>query len=772
MGTSDKFCLRWDSRWDTFARIQDYDQFFDCTLTTDDDEAYSVNLRAHKVILSACSDFFGNILTRESMCANPNPLIYIRGISTQDIKNILHFIYNGEVNVARNEVDHFLEVAESLKIKGLMKGPIGTLGKPPENDKINSGTTPSPSISKTEESLQTESGPSEPLCIEDFEASVMDVIINEDDGEEFEAEIKEGRDEPASVPDGDVSGALNTTHSEPTLLGTLLVERLQAVKSSSSVLTHEHILSESSAACEVSDTTNAKASQPYTRSPTTKETNNKLKDAIFNELFDVDANNMNNEVMNEKLNEGNIEETDEKDEGVGGRSQMKGMHNVSGSTMSLQHETFFREKKDLKCQENSAHSEEKVSSECNLTISTSKNLTSNLQNIHPKSGTTEVSEAKNEEMRKENNQGKRDCFVRKTDGYYHCDQCPKFSNNKATLKAHIEAHSEEKVSPECNLTNSTSKKLTSNLQNVDPKSGPTEVSQAKNEEMRKENDQGERDPFVRKTDGYYHCDQCPQFSYNKAILRAHIEAVHDKIKKHVCKECGYAAKWKNSLKLHIESVHLGEKKFECELCPYKSARRGHLKAHIDQRHEKTGNYVCEDCGYIASLNSKLKLHMVSVHKKGNKIFKCDQCPYATTSKGSLKVHVDGVHNKIRNHVCEECGFATTQNGSLNKHKQSVHKIGDKQFKCERCPLTSFNKDVIKRHFIIVHEKKNFICEDCGFAASFKTDLNRHRVSVHKIGDKKFKCEDCDYAAYRKVHLKQHRGFCKGKKNKLKWDNDV
>ena len=62
----------------SFAGIRDHSQFFDCTLTTDDDEAYSDNLRAHKVILSACSEFFRNILTKESMSAHPNPLIYLR----------------------------------------------------------------------------------------------------------------------------------------------------------------------------------------------------------------------------------------------------------------------------------------------------------------------------------------------------------------------------------------------------------------------------------------------------------------------------------------------------------------------------------------------------------------------------------------------------------------------------------------------------------------------------------------------------------------------
>ena len=125
MGSSDKFCLRWSdfegnvSR--SFASIRDNSQFFDCTLTTDDDEAYSDNLRAHKVILSACSKFFKNILTKESMCAHPNPLIYLKGISAQDLKYALDFIYHGEVSVAREELDKFLEVAEALKIKGLVQ---------------------------------------------------------------------------------------------------------------------------------------------------------------------------------------------------------------------------------------------------------------------------------------------------------------------------------------------------------------------------------------------------------------------------------------------------------------------------------------------------------------------------------------------------------------------------------------------------------------------------------------------------------------------------
>ena len=123
MGSSEKFCLRWNdfegniSR--SFTSIRDQSQFFDCTLTTDDDEAYSDNLRAHRVILSASSEFFRKILAKESMCAHPNPLIYLQGICAQDLTHLLDFMYYGEVNVAQDELDKFLEVAESLQIKGL-----------------------------------------------------------------------------------------------------------------------------------------------------------------------------------------------------------------------------------------------------------------------------------------------------------------------------------------------------------------------------------------------------------------------------------------------------------------------------------------------------------------------------------------------------------------------------------------------------------------------------------------------------------------------------
>ena len=133
MGSLDKFCLRWND-FDknvskSFASIRDKNQFFDCTLATDDDIEYLDKLRAHKVILSACSEFFRDILTRESLYAHPNPLLYLKGISAKDLMHVLDFMYLGEVNVAKEELDKFLEVADTLKIKGLTQRSDGNSTK-------------------------------------------------------------------------------------------------------------------------------------------------------------------------------------------------------------------------------------------------------------------------------------------------------------------------------------------------------------------------------------------------------------------------------------------------------------------------------------------------------------------------------------------------------------------------------------------------------------------------------------------------------------------
>jgi len=91
--------------------LRDDKDFFDVTLACDEDQ-----IQAHKVILSACSPFFRNILRRNP---HPNPLLYLKGVKFTDLQYVLNFIYHGEVSVGQEELNTFLAVAEELRIKGL-----------------------------------------------------------------------------------------------------------------------------------------------------------------------------------------------------------------------------------------------------------------------------------------------------------------------------------------------------------------------------------------------------------------------------------------------------------------------------------------------------------------------------------------------------------------------------------------------------------------------------------------------------------------------------
>jgi hypothetical protein len=114
---SEKFCLRWNdfesNISSAFRELREDKDFFDITLSCDDEQ-----IQAHKVILSACSPFFRNVLR-----CNPHqhPLLYLKGVKYTDLQSVLNFMYHGEVNVAQEELNSFLAVAEDLKVKGLTK---------------------------------------------------------------------------------------------------------------------------------------------------------------------------------------------------------------------------------------------------------------------------------------------------------------------------------------------------------------------------------------------------------------------------------------------------------------------------------------------------------------------------------------------------------------------------------------------------------------------------------------------------------------------------
>ena len=81
MGTTENFCLRWNdfesNLSSAFRELRDDADFFDVTLATDEDE-----VKAHKVVLSACSPHLKKVI--DHICVIANYLLH--RINTMDSK--------------------------------------------------------------------------------------------------------------------------------------------------------------------------------------------------------------------------------------------------------------------------------------------------------------------------------------------------------------------------------------------------------------------------------------------------------------------------------------------------------------------------------------------------------------------------------------------------------------------------------------------------------------------------------------------------------------
>ena len=94
---------------ESLKETKENDDFFDVTLACEDDQ-----IEAHKLVLSACSSFFRNILKRNP---HAHPLLYLKGVKIEDLRNILEYMYSGEVRVESTLVTSFLQTAEDLQVR-------------------------------------------------------------------------------------------------------------------------------------------------------------------------------------------------------------------------------------------------------------------------------------------------------------------------------------------------------------------------------------------------------------------------------------------------------------------------------------------------------------------------------------------------------------------------------------------------------------------------------------------------------------------------------
>ena len=118
MVSSEKFLIKWDTFQEnistSFKDLRTDQDFADVTLACEEGKV----ILAHRVILAASSNYFRKLLTNLN---HPHPLLFMRGLTKNQLDYVVDFIYHGEVNIYTEDLDEFLALAEELELKGLVK---------------------------------------------------------------------------------------------------------------------------------------------------------------------------------------------------------------------------------------------------------------------------------------------------------------------------------------------------------------------------------------------------------------------------------------------------------------------------------------------------------------------------------------------------------------------------------------------------------------------------------------------------------------------------
>lgn len=126
----DHYSLRWNNHQNHILRAFDAllqtKALVDVTLV-----CAETSIRAHKMVLSACSPFFARVFA-ETPCKHP--VIVLKDFRGWVVQAIVDFMYRGEISVPQERLQTLIQAGESLQVRGLVESSV------PE-------TTPTPAAS-------------------------------------------------------------------------------------------------------------------------------------------------------------------------------------------------------------------------------------------------------------------------------------------------------------------------------------------------------------------------------------------------------------------------------------------------------------------------------------------------------------------------------------------------------------------------------------------------------------------------------------------------
>lgn len=201
-----------------------------------------------------------------------------------------------------------------------------------------------------------------------------------------------------------------------------------------------------------------------------------------------------------------------------------------------------------------------------------------------------------------------------------CHLCGYKTGKKELLKFHIKTHCDQRtcLCDECGK-------------------GFKNMKQLRNHKELHSLNKGSKEQLKNK------CADCGKILSSGRLLRAHRNAVHLKMRSHLCSYCGYNTTSHSSLRIHLRQ-HTNEKPFTCETCNYQTADHNSLRRHR-MKHTGEKRYKCPHCPYASIQASTYKVHLKNKHPglSDELVFSCQFCSFRTIRKEQLSLHTTCVH---------------------------------------------------------------------------------------------------------------------------------
>ncbi|KAK2704543.1 hypothetical protein QYM36_016819 [Artemia franciscana] len=150
MASDQEFCLRWNNHQSTLVSV--FDRLLSTEIMTDVTlAAEGRSIKAHRLVLSACSPFFQEVLN-----SNPDKhmVIFLKDVPYEELRALVSYMYKGEVSVAQDRLTSLIRIAENLKVRGLAEPDETPSKKLPPLPKLT------PAVIKRDPNTQRPSTPS------------------------------------------------------------------------------------------------------------------------------------------------------------------------------------------------------------------------------------------------------------------------------------------------------------------------------------------------------------------------------------------------------------------------------------------------------------------------------------------------------------------------------------------------------------------------------------------------------------------------------------